>query len=459
MTNRTLERIRLLTDPGSFEPFKPLSGAGFHLGSGTMDGRPLYVLAADVDASMTVNALDAFARVSEFLSHILTNPAPLVQVLDVQTDLRADSGKTFIPPGGLELLAHDQGMGRVFSGLGRLEGVVPRLAIVLGPAAASRSFPAALADATVMLESASLCLGRPDAVRRMVGQSVDFHTLGGPAVQADGTGTVHKVVATERGAFAWARHWLSLMPTKAGDQPLEKAPRPPREDVEGIGARFEADLNAPVDIHGLLDAVFDGGSWIEMGETHAAETVTGLARIDGRSVGIVANNSNVMGGILHPASCRKMARFIRMCGWFGLPLVFLADTPGYMVGEDVERDGNVQAAADLYAAIARCPSPRVCVVVRKAYSAGLYAMAGPGFDSTFWVTPKASVSIFGPEALRRFRDGQQGSAFGVEAMDEMLRAALDPAILQEKELVDDIVQWNELRKRLATFAGQALNPA
>lgn len=454
MSNKSLDRIRLLADPGSFEPFNPARGTGFHLGSGTLNTRPIHILAADIDESMSANALDAFARVSDFLDHVRRNPAPLIQILDVQTDLRTDAGKTFIPPGGLELLAHDRGMGRVYCGLGRLEGVVPRLAILLGAMSASRSFPAALSDATVMLEDASLCLGRPDAVRRMIGQSVDFHTLGGPQVQAEATGTVHKVVTSERGAFAWARQWLSHMPKSIGGSAPVKQPRPPRKAAADIGPQFEEDLNAPVNMHDLIDALFDGGSWIEMGERHAAECVTGLARLDGRSVGVVANNAEVLGGILHPDSCRKMAKFIRLCGNFGIPLIFLADTPGFMVGEEVERDGNVQAAADLYSAIARCPSPRVCVIVRKAYSAGLYAMAGPGFDSTFWVTPKASVSIFGPEALRRFREGQQGTKFGVEAMDEMLRAALDPGILAEKELVDAIVEWSDLRHRLTDFAHQ-----
>ncbi|MFW5734535.1 MAG: carboxyl transferase domain-containing protein, partial [Oceanidesulfovibrio sp.] len=354
-------------------------------------------------------------------------------------------------------LAHDRGMGRIYSGLARLEGVVPRIAVILGPTGASRSFPAALCDATVMLESAALCLGRPDAVKRMVGQPSTFAKLGGPLVQADVSGTVHTVVKSEHGALAWAREWLSHLPTLAGETPPAYPSRHPRGNIAAVGDIFERDLNAAVDMHDLIDALVDGGSWLEMGERHAAECLTGLARIDGCSAGIVANNAVVRGGILYPETCRKMTRFIRFCGRFSLPLIFLADTPGFMVGEDVERGGIVQAASDLYTAIALSPSARACIVVRKAYSAGLYAMAGPGFDSTFWVTPKASVSIFGPEALRRFRTGQMetGAYCGEDAMDEMLQAAMEPSILANKKMVDGILQWTELRERLAGFVRHA----
>lgn len=457
MANLTLERIRYLADPGSFELFQPLPNAGFTLGRITVDDRPVHVLAADIDTPLAIPAIEAFSRVSAFIEQIRSSPAPLVSLLDVQANFRSDSGKTLIPPGGLELLAHDRGMGRIYSGLARLEGVAPRIAVILGPTGASRSFPAALCDATVMLKSAALCLGRPDAVQRMIGQPTTFAKLGGPLVQADASGTVHKVMESERGALAWAREWLSHMPTRAGETPSAYPSHSPRGDIAAVGNVFERDLNAAVDMHILIDALVDGGSWLEMGERHAAECMTGLARIDGCSVGIVANNAAVRGGILYPETCRKMTRFIHFCGKFELPLVFLADTPGFMVGEDVERRGIVQAASDLYTAIALCPSARVCIVVRKAYSAGLYAMAGPGFDSTFWVTPKASVSIFGPEALRRFQDGQMetGAYCGADAMDEMLQTAMDPSILADKELVDGILQWSELRERLSGFVRQA----
>ena len=192
-----------------------------------------------------------------------------------------------------------------------------------------------------------------------------------------------------------------------------------------------------------------------MGRLHAGECITGFGRFEGLSAGVVANNAAVRGGILHPETCRKMTRFIRLCSSFGLPLVFLADTPGFMVGEEVERRGMVQAAGDLFTAIAHCATPKVCVVVRKAYSAGLYAMAGPGFGGKLWAMPGASISIFGPEALRRFEPGQKESGLATESFRETMAAALDPQVLLDQGLIHDIIPWDELRHRLAEFAGQA----
>lgn len=454
MNGQTIERIRKLCDPGSFEPRQPATGQGFLLGRGTIDERPVHLLAADIDTPLAVPLPEAFSRVSDFLDAVAENPAPLVQLLDVQADFRAASGATLVPAGGLELLAHERCMGRVYSSLGRLEGVVPRVSVILGPTGASRSFPAALCDAAVMLDSAALCLGRPDAVRHMTGQEASFAELGGPQVQARESGTVHKVVRTEQAALAWVRGWLAHLPTSADGSPPEAAPRAPRAEIGPVAESFRQGLNTSVDMHRLIDAVADGGSWLEMGELHAGECITGMARIEGRGAGILASNAAVRGGILHPESCRKMTRFIRLCGRFGLPLVFLADTPGFMVGAEVERGGIVQAASELYTAIAASPSPRVCVVVRKAYSAGLYAMAGPGFDSTFWALPEASVSIMGPDALRRFGQGGSGEDMPAplrRAMEEMLAAATDPGILAEKGLVDDTLEWADLRPRLAGF--------
>jgi acetyl-CoA carboxylase carboxyltransferase component len=214
-------------------------------------------------------------------------------------------------------------------------------------------------------------------------------------------------------------------------------------------------LNTPFDAHRLLEALSDADSWVEMGRLHAGECITGFCRFEGLSAGVVASNAAVRGGILHPETCRKMTRFIRLCSTFGLPLIFLADTPGFMVGEAVERGGMVQAAGDLFTAIEHCTGPKVCVVVRKAYSAGLYAMAGPGFGGTLWAVPGASISIFGPEALRRFEPGQRDSGLGRESYDEIMAGATDPRVLVDQGLVDELVPWDELRRRLAVFAGEA----
>lgn len=447
-------RIQRLMDSGTFTPFQPEEHAGFLLGSGTAGGRRLYVLAVDVDNPLRRSPFDAIARVCRFLAYIKDHPAPLVQLLDTPAELRTAQG-TFVPPGALKLLAHDQGMGRLYAGLAALEGVVPRAAVLFGTLGASRSFPAVLSDATVMLEEAVLCLGRPDAVRLMTGQRTDFHRLGGAGMHAVSSGTAHAMAHSEQDALTWVRNWLGHLPNKAGTPLPRQKPLPPRRALSEAVQGLERGLNTPFDAHGLLEALADAESWVEMGRLHAGECVTGFCRFEGLSAGVVANNAAVRGGILHPETCRKMTRFIRLCSFFGVPLVFLADTPGFMVGEAVERGGMVQAAGDLFTAIAHCTTPKVCVVVRKAYSAGLYAMAGPGFDGELWAMPGASISIFGPEALRRLEPGQRDSGLGGESFDEILAGAVDPQVLVDQGLVHEIIPWEALRHRLAIFAGKA----
>lgn len=451
MSGPSQERLLKLADPGSFEPFDDQEAAGFLLGSLTMGGRPAHVLISDVDQPPRIPLFETISRQAAFLEHVLAHPAPLVQIMDAPPHHRELRGKTPIPPDAQRLLAAPDGVGRTYALRARMEGLVPRICLLFGPIGAALSFPAALCDATVMLESASLCVGRPDAVTLMTGQRTTFERLGGARMHAEVTGTAHRLAHTEDGALAWARQWLGYLPSRAGAPLPEQAPISPRGDMRTIA---DAAPDAPFPLREFLEALVDGGSWLELGEAHAEECRTGLCRLGGRPVAVLAGDARSRGGILFPETCRKMARFIRFCGWFGLPTLFLADTPGFMVGEEVERQGNVQAAAELYTAIAKSPSPKVCLVLRKAYSAGLYALAGPGFDSHFWAAPGASISIFGPEALRRFGQDREMPETARQAAAAMLEGALHPELLARQGLLDEVVPWERLREKLTAFAAE-----
>lgn len=458
MSRLTLERLHKLADPGSFEPFDGQEAAAYLLGSLALDGRRAYILASDVDQPPRIPLFQAISRQTAFLEHVLAHPAPLVQILDVPAHHRDLRGKTPIPPDAMHLLADSKGVGRTYALLARLEGLVPRVSLLFGPIGAALSFPAALCDALVMLEDSALCIGRPDAVALMTGQTTSFERLGGARMQATVTGTAHRLARSEDGALAWARQWLGYLPDRAGAPLPEHSPVPPRGRMEAVAAVAGAGLNTPFPMREMLEALADGGSWLELGELHAGECLTGFCRLGGRPVAVLASNSQERGGILFPETCRKMARFIRFCGWFDLPTLFLADTPGFMVGEEVERQGNVQAAAELYTAIAQSPAPKACLVVRKAYSAGLYAMAGPGFDAEFWAAPGASISVFGPEALRRFGQDREMPPAAREASATMLEGALHPELLAQQGLLDQVVPWERLREQLMEFATRNNGP-
>lgn len=459
MTKLTLNRIHQLADPGSFVPYKNDEGAGFHLGRITVGDRPAYIVAMDVDKPMQISPFESITRKVEFIESIHNDPAPLVLMLDTPAHMKELKGKTPIPPDAIHLLADSRGVGRTYAALARLEGVVPRISILFGPVAAALSFPATLTDATVMTEQAALCIGRPDAVSLMTGQPTSFEALGGAEMHYRQSGMAHALCKTDAGALTWARQWLGYWPDHTQGPLHHSPPTSPAGNINEIGPAIEdTGLNTPISMADVLTSVADSGSWLEMGAGHAGEVMTGFCRIKGAPIAVVANNSMLRGGILHPETCRKMARFITTCGRFKLPVAFLADTPGFMVGEAVEHEGNVQAASDLYTAIATSPSPKVCVVVRKAYSAGLYAMAGASFDAEFWAMPNASISVFGPEALKRFSEDRDMPPPSRKAAESMLAGSQNPSILQEQGLIDQIVQWKDLRGQLSRFARGEAQP-
>lgn len=453
MNTPSLNRILHLADPGTYEPWRPVNGAGYNLGTISIGGRPVYVLATDTDNPVKASPYEGIKRQAAFLQHIADDPAPLVQLLDIPAHMKTLKGKTPIPRDAMRLLAGDQGIGGTYASLARLEGVVPRVTAIFDTIGAALSFPSALGDALIMTEDAALCIGRPDAVTHMTGQQTDFQRLGGATIHAATTGIAHATAKTEAGALTWMRQWLAYWPDRAGQPFPEAKPMQPANDLAALGPGLtECGLNAPLAMHTVIKGVADGGSWLEMGAEHAGECITGLCRVQGRPLAVVASDSTVRGGVLFPETCRKMTRFIRLCGQFAMPVAFLADTPGFMIGEQVEHHGIVQAAADLYAAIATSPSPKVCAVVRKAYSAGLYAMAGAGFGAKFWALPGASISVFGPEAIARFSDDRDMPEPARNAAREMLAGALDPQRFLDEELIDAVVSWEDLRPCLAGFA-------
>jgi len=446
----SLQRILHLADSSVYTPWRPMNNAGFHLGDIKVDGRTAHVLATDTDHPVKGSPYAGIERVVAFLEYVADNPAPLIQLLDVPAAMQSLKGKTPIPQDAMRLLTGQHGMGAMYAGLARLEGRVPRVTGIFGTLGAALSFPSALSDALVMTENAALCLGRPDAVTKMIGQQTSFEKLGGARLHTAVTGIAQARTLTEDGALTWIRQWLSYWPKQAGSSLPSSKPLTSSADLATLGPALTGNgLNVPFEMRPLVKALVDNGTWLEMGAEHARECLTGLCRIQGRPLAVVASNSAVRGGILFPETCRKMSRFIRLCGWFRMPVAFLADTPGFMIGEEVEHQAIVQAAADLYTVIACCPSPKVCVVIRKAYSAGLYAMGGAGFNARFWAMPGASISVFGPEALSRFSKDRDMPEPVMQATRDMLAGALDPGKYLDEQLIDAIVPWEDLRTRLA----------
>lgn len=446
-----LERIEALLDPGTFQRMDDLEPSIHLLGAGTVAGRKIYCCSG-VAEPQRVDLLECFHRKIKWLEGILADPSPVVWLHDAPA--QAPGGRTPIPACADELLASNtSGVGRVFCLQARLNGIAPQFSALFGDAGAAQTFPVRLADFTLLKEGTHLWIGRPDAVRLMLAETADPEKLGGAEMHCKTSGVGDVLFRRDDEALQWIRKAIGLIPSLAGD-PLPRIPgRHPVRPCGELADIVPADLNKTFDMRIVINALVDADSWIGYQELHAREILVGLARIDGIPVGILANNSIRRGGVLFPESCRKMKRFIRFCDNYRIPLIFLADNPGMMVGTSTEQGGMLNEASGLLQTLATLRTPRACLVIRKAYTVGLYAMAGPGFDpSAFWATPHASISVFGPKALDGFAADRDLPEPARAAIDAMRHHALDPRDYEKKGYLSAVIDWHELRDTLLQFA-------
>ncbi len=444
MTETILRRIQQLCEPGSFQDFHPGSGNGWVTGSGKVKGMDV-LLSFMVPDEAGKSPFAGLQEHLELLAMAEERSLPLILVMDTPGHQKSGEESPF-PHDPLRLLADPRGVGAWFAGHARLSGKVPQIAVVLNKMGASMTFPVSLCDYCVMTENAGMSIGRPDVVEKMLGIKPDYKDLGGAEMHLRTSGSADAVCPDETTAFSRAAAYLELLMHR------KKEAGPAGAGAERVAELIPASPNEAFDTHQVIDAITDGHSLLELKSGIARELVTGLARVNGLSTGIIANNSAVRGGIFFPETCRKAARFISLCDSFGIPLVFLADDAGFMVGPQVEQAGIIREAAQLFSAIANTAIPKLSVVLRRSYTAGVYAMAGPGFrPEAFIALPGAVISIYGKTVADRLSErGVDGTESG--AVKEMLDAAEDPEKLLSMGLLDRIIRPAELRDELIRFA-------
>jgi acetyl-CoA carboxylase carboxyltransferase component len=283
----------------------------------------------------------------------------------------------------------------------------------------------------------------------MTGEDVDMAALGGPEVHARHSGSVDLVVPDEERAAETVRELLGLLPDNYRESPPTAAPKPPARNPRGLDAVIPEQPNRAYDVHEVIDRLVDRGSFLELKPEFAPELVTGLGRIDGRVVGVVANQPTHVSGAIFPDSADKGAGFVWTCDAYNVPLVYLCDTPGFMVGSGVEREGVLRRGRKFIYATSNARVPKFCVITRKAYGAGIYAMAGPSFgpDATL-ALPSAEISVMGPEAAVHALFGAQ-----LEGMDEESRRAFIKSAKAEFE------EYVDVRAQAATMQVDELVPA
>jgi acetyl-CoA carboxylase carboxyltransferase component len=259
-----------------------------------------------------------------------------------------------------------RGAGRIFHNQVRMSGMLPQLCLLFGPSAAGGAYIPAFCDAVFMVEgNASMYLGSPRMAEMVIGQTVTLEEMGGAKMHCSVSGCGDLLAASEREAIEAAQRYLSYMPSCADAELPLFAPADPAASCADLEQVIPASENQPFDMREVVERVVDGDSFFEIKQLFAGELLTALARIEGRPVGVVASQPKVKGGVLFVDSADKAARFIWLCDAFGIPLLFLADVPGFMIGKAVEREGIIRAGAKMIMAVSEATVPRISVIVAR----------------------------------------------------------------------------------------------
>jgi len=452
------ERLRLLFDEGSEftedgllanNVAGDLPADGVVTGVGLVDGRPVAVMANDSTVkagSWGARTVEKILRIQEVAGR---QRMPLVYLVDSAGARITDQ---------IDMFPGRRHAGRIFHHQVQLSGSIPQLCLLFGPSAAGGAYIPAFCDAVFMVEkNASMYLGSPRMAETTIGEKVTLEEMGGARMHCEVSGCGDLLAKDERQAIASARAYLSYLPRHSGDRPPVAPGRAPRPGAKSIDELVPANQRATFDAYQLLDALVDEGSFFEIKRLFAKEIVTGFARLDGRVIGVVASQTKWKGGVLFVDSADKAARFVWLCDAFNVPLLFLADVPGFMIGTKVEREGIIRHGAKMISAISDATVPKICVVVRKAYGAGLYAFAGPGFepDATL-ALPQAMIAVMGPEAavnavfynkIQELPAGPERDAY-VARLQEEYRQDIDLRKLASELHVDAVITGAELRGEL-----------
>jgi acetyl-CoA carboxylase carboxyltransferase component len=453
------DRLALLLDDGSFVEDALLANAvaddlpadGVVTGTGRIDGRPVCVMANDSTVKAGSWGARTVEKIVRLTENALKHELPVVYLVDSAGARITDQ---------VELFPGRRGAGRIFANQVRLSGRVPQVCCLFGPSAAGGAYIPAFCDVVFMVEgNASMYLGSPRMAAEVIGEDVTLDEMGGARMHATVSGCGDNLVADDAEAIAGARRWLSYLPTSWRTDPPALDAAEPVATAKPIADVVPESARRVYDIHKVITALVDEGSFFELKPLFARELVTGFARLDGATIGVVANNPMHLGGVLFTDSADKAARFIWLCDAFNVPLLFLADVPGFMIGSKVEREGIIRHGAKMITAVAEAMVPKISVIVRKAYGAGLYAMCGPAFDPDACLAlPSAQIAVMGPEPavnavfynkIQAIEDPDERAAFVAEQRAEY-EADVDLIRLASELVVDAVVEPEALRAELIT---------
>jgi len=450
------DRLKLLLDPGpefqedwlfarSSEADTPADGVV--TGVGRVGGRTVCIMANDYTVKAGSWGAKTVQKIIRIQEKAVRLQVPLIYLVDAAGARISEQIEVF--PGRFHA-------GRIFYNEVQLSGVVPQVCVLFGPSPAGSAYLPALTDVVIMVDGkASMFVGSPRMVEMAIGEKTTLEELGGARMHCSVSGCGDVLAASDEEAIELCKQYLSYLPSSFRELPARTQPveAKPGRSIEEI---VPYDQRKYFDMYEVIDRVVDAGSWFELKRLFAAEIIVGFARIGGRAVGIVANQPKVKGGVLFVDSSDKAARFIWLCNAFNVPLVYLADVAGFMVGTKVEREGIIRHGAKMVFATAQATVPKISVIVRKCYGAGLYAMCGPAFEPDAVIAlPQGQIAIMGPEPavnavyynkIMELPESER-AAWVKEKREEYARD-VDIYKLASEMLIDDIVPGSLLRAEL-----------
>lgn len=449
------DRIAMLFDEGTFvedgryanATAEGLPADGVVTGRGEVYGRPAIVVANDPTVKAGSWGARTVEKIIRATEAALNEELPIFWFVDSAGARITDQ---------VDLFPGRRGAGRIFHNQVALSGKVPQICCLFGPSAAGGAYIPSFTDLIIMVEgNASMYLGSPRMAEMVVGEKVSLEEMGGARMHCTVSGVGDLLAVDDEEAIEMARHFFTYLPSTWHDPVPVYEPEPP---VVPLGRDVVPEAEqVPFDVHEVIDGLIDDDSFFEIKPLFAAELVVGLGRIEGQTVGIIANNSAVKGGVLFTDSADKATRFIYLCDAYGIPLLYLADVPGFMIGSEVERGGIIRHGAKMVSAVSEATVPQLCVVLRKAYGAGLYAMAGPGFMPEATIAlPTARIAVMGPEAavnavyankIAEIEDEDERAAF-VEARRAEYLEDVDLERLAADLVIDSIVEPEDVRAEI-----------
>ena len=454
------ERLGLLLDPGSFAEFHLFAesrssdfgmdkrhspGDGVVTGSGRIGGQLVFAVAQDfgtlggslgeTHAQKIVHAIDLAMKAG----------CPVIQILD--------SGGARIQEGVRAL----DGYARIFERNTQASGVIPQLSVILGPCAGGAVYSPAITDFVFMVEGLSkMFITGPDVIKAVTGEEVSFEDLGGAHVHSAVSGNAHFVARDERECFEMIRKLIAFLPANnLDDPPLAPAAEWPPEENPALDTIVPTEEKRAYDVRDVIRNVFDAGDFMEVQERYARNIVVGFARLAGRPIGVVGNQPSHLAGVLDIDSSDKLARFVRFCDAFNLPIVNFVDVPGYLPGTHQEHGGVIRHGAKVLFAYSEATVPKVAVILRKSYGGAYIAMCGfgLGYDRVI-AYPSAEIAVMGPDGAaniifrREIGEAADPEAVRKQKIEEYRRLFAKPYTAAGQALVDTIIEPRFTRREL-----------